>query len=67
MKLNKHQIEQKIEEIHSYLLSHNMADMETREFSLIARNFHSLCMRSENFGIKSYGSGSHLDNIRLLK
>ena len=66
MKPTKQILEQKIEEILSHLLSHNMADMDGREFSLITRNYHSLCMRSENFGIKSYGRGSHLDSIRTL-
>lgn len=65
--MNKHQIEQKIEEVLNYLLCHNMADMDGREFSLITRNYHSLCMRSENFGIKSYGRGSHLDSIGPLR
>lgn len=67
MKQNKQQLEQNIEEVLSYLLCHNMADIDSREFSLIANNFHSLCMRSENFGIKSYGRGSHLDSIRPLR
>lgn len=67
MKPTKQILEQKIEEVLSYLLCHNMADIDGREFSLITRNFHSLCMRSENFGIKSYGRGSHLDSIRPLR
>lgn len=66
MKPTKNQIEQKIEEILSYLLCHNMADMDGREFSLITRNYHSLRIQYENFGIKSYGRGSHLDSIRPL-
>lgn len=66
MKLNKRQLEQKIEEVLSYLLCHNMADMDGREFSLITRNYHSLRIQYENFGIKSYGRGSHLDSIRPL-
>lgn len=65
--MNKHQIEQKIEEVLNYLLCHNMADMDGREFSLITRNYHSLRIQSENFGIKSYGRGSHLDSIRPLR
>lgn len=67
MKQNKQQLEQKIEEVLSYLLYHNMADIDSKKFSLITRNYHSLCMRSENFGIKSYGRGSHLDSIRPLR
>lgn len=67
MKPTKKILEQKIEEVLSYLLCHNMADIDSREFSLITRNYHSLCMRSENFGIKSYGRGSHLDSIRPLR
>lgn len=66
MKPTKQILEQKIEEVLSYLLCHNMADMDGREFSLIARNYHSLRIQYENFGIKSYGRGSHLDSIRPL-
>lgn len=67
MKPTKQILEQKIEEILSYLLCHNMADMDGREFCLIARNYHSLRIQYENFGIKSYGRGSHLDSIRPLR
>lgn len=67
MKPTKQILEQKIEEVLSYLLCHNMADIDSKKFSLITRNFHSLCMRSENFGIKYYVRGSHLDSIRPLR
>lgn len=67
MKQNKQQLEQKIEEVVSYLLCHNMADIDSKKFSLIARDYHSLRIQYENFGIKSYGRGSHLDSIRPLR
>lgn len=67
MKPTKQILEQKIEEVLSYLLCHNMAEIDSKMFSMIANNFHSLCMRSENFGIKSYGRGSHFDSIRPLR
>lgn len=67
MKPTKQILEQKIEEVLSYLLCHNMAEIDSKKFSLITRNYHSLCMRYENFGIKSYGRGSHLDSIRPLR
>lgn len=67
MKQNKQQLEQKIEEVLSYLLCHNMADIDSKKFSLIANNYHSLRIQYENFGIKSYGRGSHLDSIRPLR
>ena len=66
MKPTKQILEQKIDEVLSYLLCHNMADIDSKKFSLIANNFHSLCIQYENFGIKSYGPGSHLDSIRPL-
>ena len=67
MKPTKQILEQKIEEVLSYLLCHNMAEIDGKKFSLMANNFHSLCMQYENFGIKSYGRGSHLDSIRPLR
>lgn len=67
MKQTKQQLEQKIEEVLSYLLCHNMAEIDSKKFSLIARNYHSLRIQYENFGIKSYGRGSHLDSIRPLR
>lgn len=67
MKFSKHQLEQKIQEILSYLLCHNMADMETKEFSIIANKLHGYCWQLENIGVKAYGRSTHLDSIRPIR
>ena len=56
MKPTKQILEQKIEEILSYLLSHNMADMSVSEFWKLTNEFHVLCAISESSNIKSYRS-----------
>lgn len=66
MKLNKHQIEQKIQEILSYLLSCNMVDMDKREFTSKANQYHSLIMMYENLGVKAYRTGIYQESIRQI-
>ena len=67
MKPTKQILEQKIEEILSYLLSHNMADMSVSEFWKLTNEFHVLCAISESSNIKSYRTGNYMDSYRLIK
>ncbi len=67
MKPNKHQLEQKIEDILSYLLCHNMADMGISEFWKLTNEFHVLVSISENSGLKSYRIGNYMDSYKLMK
>ncbi len=64
MKQSKHQIEQRIEEILNYLLSHNMAEMDRKELSAIASRFHVLNTMLENmnksYSVKSYGMDDYI-------
>lgn len=67
MKPTKQILEQKIEEIHGYLLSHNMADMGISEFWKLTNEFHVLCAISESSNIKSYRTGNYMDSYKLIK
>ena len=67
MKPTKQILEQKIEEILSYLLSHNMADMSVSEFWKLTNEFHVLCAISESSNIKSYRTGNYMDSYKLIK
>ena len=67
MKPTTQQLEQKIEEVLSYLLSHNMADMGISEFWKLTNEFHVLCAISESSNIKSYRTGNYMDSYKLIK
>lgn len=67
MRRNKQQIGERIEEIHDYLLSRNMADMSTREFWKLTNELHVLGHISENSGFKSYRTGNYMDSYKLMK
>ena len=67
MRRNKIQIEERIKEIHGYLLSHNMADVSVSEFWKLTNEFHTLCAISESSNIKSYRTGNYMDSYKLLK
>ena len=67
MKPTKEQIEQKLEEVLSYLLCHNMADMGVSEFWKLTNEFHVLCAISESSNIKSYRTGNYMDSYKLIR
>ena len=67
MKLTKQQLEQKIEEILSYLLSHNMADMRVSEFWKLTNELHIIGFISEKSNLKSYRTGNYMDSYKLMK
>ena len=67
MKPTKQILEQKRQEILSYLLSHNMADMSVSEFWKLTNEFHVLCAISESSNIKSYRTGNYMDSYKLMK
>jgi len=67
MRRNKQQIDERIEEIHSYLLSHNMADMSGRDFWKLTNELHVLGSISENSGLKSYRTGNYMDSYKLMR
>ena len=67
MRRNKQQIEERIKEIHDYLLSHNMADMSVSEFWKLTNEFHVLCAISESSNIKSYRTGNYMDSYKLIR
>lgn len=67
MRRNKIQIEERIKEIHSYPLSHNMADVSVSEFWKLTNEFHVLCSISESSNIKSYRTGNYMDSYKLMK
>lgn len=66
MKPTKQKLEQKIQEILSYLLCHNMADMDNRELSSLTNELYRLEIQLDNMGIKK-GEGSHLDGLIFMK
>lgn len=67
MKPTKQQLEQKIEEVLSYLLCHNIADMEPKVFSKLIRDYNSYDILYKSLGIKSYPRGTYLDSIRPIR
>lgn len=67
MKRNKLQIDERIKEIHSYLLSHNMADMRVSEFWKLTNELHVIGFISEKSNLKSYRTGNYMDSYRLIK
>ena len=67
MKSTKQQLEQKIEEIHSYLLSHNMADMCVSEFWKLTNELHVIGFISEKSNLKSYRTGNYMDSYKLIR
>ena len=67
MKRNKLQIDERIKEIHSYLLSHNMADMCVSEFWKLTNELHVIGFISEKSNLKSYRTGNYMDSYKLMK
>ena len=67
MKQNKQQLEQNIEEVLSYLLCHNMADMCVSEFWKLTNELHVIGFISEKSNLKSYRTGNYMDSYRLIK
>ena len=67
MKPTKQQLEQKIEEVLSYLLSHNMADMSVSEFWKLTNEFHIIGFISEKSNLKSYRTGNYMDSYKLIR
>ena len=67
MKQNKQQLEQKIEEVLSYLLCHNMADMSVSEFWKLTNDLHVIGFISEKSNLKSYRTGNYMDSYKLIR
>lgn len=67
MKRNKLQIDERIKEIHSYLLSHNMADMRVSEFWKLTNELHVIGFISEKSNLKSYRTGNYMDSYKLIR
>lgn len=67
MKRNKLKIDERIKEIHSYLLYHNMADMSIADFWKLTNELHVIGFISEKSNLKSYRTGNYMDSYRLIK
>lgn len=67
MRRNKQQIEQRIKEIHSYLLSHNMVEVSIYKFWKLTNELHGLNSILDNSTVKSYRVGNYMDSYKLIK